>query len=61
MGNKTDKDLREVNSIQAEELASKFNAQYYETSAQTGLNVEAMFSELFHAALAANFKEYAQQ
>ncbi|KAJ3325990.1 DnaJ sub C member 27 [Boothiomyces sp. JEL0866] len=61
VGNKTDKDLREVNSFQGEELAAKYNARYYETSAQSGQNIEAMFSELFYAALAANFKEYAPQ
>ncbi|KAJ3277077.1 DnaJ sub C member 27 [Terramyces sp. JEL0728] len=61
VGNKTEKGLREVTLSQGEEAAAKFNARYYETSAQTGENIDAMFSELFYATLAANFSEYASQ
>ncbi|KAJ5069155.1 ras-like protein [Anaeramoeba ignava] len=47
VGNKSDlEDERLINQEEGEELASKYNSVYIETSAKTGANVQAAFEEL---------------
>ena len=44
VGNKSDlNDKRQVNTEEGQELADKYGLQFYETSAKTGDNVEAIF------------------
>ena len=45
IGNKNDlsDDLREVSSLEGEELAASLNIQFLETSAMSGMNVEKAF------------------
>lgn len=46
MGNKCDlEDQREVSPEEGQELAKKFKAPFYETSAKTRVNVEAAFMQ----------------
>ena len=47
VGNKSDKEKeRQVKTIDAENLASKYDMKYYETSAKTNYNVYEVFSYL---------------
>ena len=44
VGNKSDlDDRRQVNTEEGQELADKYGLRFYETSAKTGDNVEAIF------------------
>ena len=43
IGNKNDKEAREVKEDEARDLADSYGCKYYETSAKTGENVELVF------------------
>ena len=46
VGNKSDlNDRRQVNTEEGQELAEKYGMTFYETSAKTGENVDAIFYE----------------
>ena len=51
IGNKADLE-REVDRLEAEDLAKKLNCEYMETSAKTGDNVELVFEKIAQACLA---------
>lgn len=51
VGNKNDKNLREVSIEEARSVAKKFNVPYIETSALTGHNVNEVFRLAAHMAL----------
>ena len=51
VGNKADKKDREVSRQEGEELAKKLGVPYLETSAQTSLNVETVFTQITRLAL----------
>ena len=46
VGNKVDAKVRQVTSLEAEQYARKLGAQYIETSAKTGENVQKLFEEM---------------
>ena len=50
LGNKADLE-REVDRIEAEDLAKRLNCEYMETSAKTGQNVELAFEKIAKACL----------
>ncbi len=50
IGNKADLE-REVDRLEAEDLAKKLNCEYMETSAKTGENVELVFEKIAKACL----------
>ncbi len=50
IGNKADLE-REVDRLEAEDLAKRLNCEYMETSAKTGENVELVFEKIAKACL----------
>lgn len=50
LGNKVDLE-REVDRIEAEDLAKRLSCEYMETSAKTGKNVELAFEKIAKACL----------
>lgn len=60
VGNKIDLGNRMVSKAEGQKVAEGYNAKYYETSCQTGENVEDMFADLFYNALALKFEEYVE-
>lgn len=50
LGNKVDLE-REIERIEAEDLAKRLNCEYMETSAKTGVNVELAFEKIAKACL----------
>ena len=61
VGNKIDLGNRAVSKADGQKMAASLNAKYYETSCQSGENIEDMFADLFYNSLALKFEEYVEE